>query len=59
MSATQSSMPSRAGSVFQAAEPVRARLRNPPVSRGEHLAVLQRIRLGATVEEMLKHATTS
>ncbi len=41
---------------LQAVQRVRARLRNPPVSRREHLAILRRVGLNATVEEMLKRA---
>ena len=43
---------------LQAAPRVRSRLRNPPVSRREHLAIPRRIGLSATVEEMLKHSPT-
>ena len=41
---------------LQAVQRVRARLRNPPVSRREHLAVLRRVGLNATDEEILRHA---
>ena len=41
---------------LQALERVRARLRKPPVSRPDHLAILRRIGLNATVEEMRKQA---
>lgn len=43
---------------LQAAHRVHARLRNPPVSRREHLAVLRRIGLDATINEMRKQAAT-
>ena len=39
---------------LRAVENVHVRLRNPPVSRREHLDVLRRVRLNATVDEMLK-----
>ena len=43
---------------LKAAQRVRSRLRNPPVSRREHLTVLRRIGLSATVEQMLKQSAT-
>ena len=43
---------------LEALRRVRARLRNPPVSRREHFDVLRRIGLNSTVEEMLRQTAT-
>ena len=43
---------------LEALHRVRARLRNPPVSREEHLDVLRRVGLSATVEQVLTHTVS-
>ena len=42
---------------LEALERVRARLQNPPVSHGEHMAILQRVGLNTMAAEVLSHTT--
>ena len=43
---------------LEALQRVRVRLRNPPISDEQHLDVLRRVGLNATVEELLARAAT-